>query len=199
MSLRPFVECLFMRHGETDWNRHALVQGHEDQSRLTPEGRAHVARVARSLIDEGVTLIVASDLHRAQESAEIVAHQLGRPVVTCPLLRERSFGVLEGGPRSALVTEMTGIAHDVVVDVDCAPDGGETLRALTARAEAFFALAASEWRTEHLLVVTHGGTIRALLSVANNRPLLGSRWGDVDNCSLWRANGPRDAAETPTS
>ncbi len=144
-------------------------------------------------------MIIASDLHRAQESAGIVAHELARPVLTSPLVRERSFGILEGGPRSALVAEVTGIVGDVVVDVDCAPDGGETLHALTARAAAFFALAAREWSQERLLVVTHGGTIRALLAAAANRSLQGTHWGEVENCSLWRVPFPTDSAERPTN
>ena len=142
-------------------------------------------------------MIIASDLHRAQESAEIVARELARPVITSPLLRERNFGVLEGGARSALVAGVTGILNDVVVDVDCAPDGGETLRALGVRAEAFVALAAREWSQERLLVVTHGGTIRALLAAAESISLLGSRWGEVDNCSLWRVTRLTGSVERP--
>jgi len=177
-----------MRHGETDWNRRQLVQGQEDQSRLTPEGRDRVAEVASSLKPASLTLIVASDLHRAQETAEITAEILGLVIVSSELLRERDFGSLEGGPRSALVPDVTGISNDVVVDPSARPLGGETLDEMAERGKDFLHLVADQWSDEKLLVVTHGGTIRVLEAVARHTPLLGSPWGTVDNCSLWPIN-----------
>jgi len=177
-----------MRHGETDWNRSQLVQGQEDQSRLTSKGRERVAQVATSLKPESLTLIIASDLHRAQESAAIAAEILGLVVVSSELLRERHFGSFESGPRSALVPEVTGISNDVVVDPSARPLGGETLDEMAERAKDFLRLVADQWSSERLLVVTHGGTIRVLEAVASHTPLLGSPWGAVDNCSLWRVN-----------
>jgi len=175
-----------MRHGETDWNRNQLVQGQEDQSRLTDEGRDRVAEVASSLTQESLTLIIASDLQRAQETAAITSKILGLEIVSSELLRERNFGTFEGGPRSSLVPEVTGISNDVVVDPTARPNGGETLNDMAERAEDFFHLVADQWSGEKLLVVTHGGTIRVLEAVASHTPLLGSAWGTVDNCSLWR-------------
>lgn len=175
-----------MRHGETDWNRRQLVQGHEDQSRLTDEGRQHVGNVASSLADESFTLIVASDLRRAQESAAIAATILGVAVVSSALLRERNFGPFEGGPRSALTPEVTGIRDDVVVDTTARPQGGETLDEMAQRGRVFLKLVVEKWPDENLLVVTHGGTIRVLEAVARRTSLVGSPWGTVDNCSLWR-------------
>ena len=174
-----------MRHGETDWNRSQLVQGHDDASRLTDEGRAHVGAVAATLGKESYSLIVASDLDRAQESAAIVARTLELEIVTSSLLRERSFGVLEGGPRSALTPEYTGISNDVIVDVDARPPGGESLEDMAQRAREFFDVVRHSWPSESLLVVTHGGMIRALLGVASRTPLLGSIFATVTNCSLW--------------
>lgn len=175
-----------MRHGETDWNRSQLVQGHDDASRLTDEGRAHVHAVAATLSEESFSLIVASDLDRAQESAAIVARTLQLEIVTLALLRERNFGVLEGGPRSALTPRHTGIRDDVVVDVEARPPGGESLEDMTERAHDFFDLVRRSWPSTSLLVVTHGGMIRALLGAASGEPLLGSTLGPVANCSLWR-------------
>ena len=175
-----------MRHGETDWNRSQLVQGQEDQSRLTDEGRDQVGEVASSLAFESLTLIIASDLGRAQETAAIAGKILGLEIVSSDLLRERDFGTFEGDPRSALVPDVTGIRNDVVVDPSARPDGGETLHEMAERAEDFLHLVAEKWSGEKLLVVTHGGTIRVLEAVASHTPLLGSPWGTVDNCSLWR-------------
>lgn len=175
-----------MRHGETDWNRSQLVQGHDDASRLTDEGRAHVGVVAATLGEESYSLIVASDLDRAQESATIAARTLHLEIVTLSLLRERNFGVLEGGPRSALSPENTGISNDVVVDVTARPPGGESLEDMAHRARDFFDLVSHSWPNRSLLVVTHGGMIRALLGAASGGPLLGSTLGPVANCSLWR-------------
>ncbi|HQU00445.1 MAG TPA: histidine phosphatase family protein [Acidimicrobiales bacterium] len=186
MSTPPRTELVLMRHGETDWNRSQLVQGHDDASRLTDEGREHVGAVAATLSEESFSLIVASDLGRAQESAAIAARILRLEIVTLALLRERNFGVLEGGPRSALTPQHTGVSNDVVIDVNARPPGGESLEDMAQRARRFFDLVHHSWPNTSLLVVTHGGMIRALMSAASGESLLGSTLAPVANCSLWR-------------
>ena len=85
----------FLRHGETDWNREGMMQGWIDIP-LNETGRIQ-ARGAAALLEKlPVSLIVASPLSRAHETALIVNEALKKPVLIDERLRERRFGTLEG-------------------------------------------------------------------------------------------------------
>ena len=70
-------------HGQTEWNRDGLLQGHSD-SPLTSEGRAQAMRsgaILRAHL-KGVPRIIASPLGRTQATAHIIAQCIGRPADT---------------------------------------------------------------------------------------------------------------------
>lgn len=183
---------ILLRHGESTWNELRLVQGQNDDARLTQRGREQAGAVAQELRSRDFSLIVVSDLRRATETAAVIAEVLGIAVEVDPLLRERSFGVAEGGPLDALTD--IGISDGVVTDDDVTPEGGETLRELRARAGEFVARCSGRWPNERLLVVTHGGTIRALQSYCAGTPFQGSRWDRVGNCTIWSVTPPNAPA-----
>lgn len=84
-----------MRHGETVDNARQIMQG-QTQGELNQRGREQAEQVAQRLASEPLDAIVASDLHRAIQTAEIIAEPHGLPVVTTPLLRERDWGSFTG-------------------------------------------------------------------------------------------------------
>jgi hypothetical protein len=89
---RPFI---FVRHGQTDWNKVGRIQGDTDIP-LNLTGLAQ-ARGAAQLIDGvQVDLIVSSPLRRAVATAHILADATTCPVVIDEGLKERSFGAYEG-------------------------------------------------------------------------------------------------------
>jgi len=179
---RPLV---LVRHAESSWNELRLVQGQNDEARLTDRGRQQAAAVAQELQSLEFDLIVSSDLQRAVETAAIIGEVLGLVVETEPLLRERGFGVAEGGPVAQLTEQTVGVILGVVTDDGVRPEGGETLRDLRERAGRFIELRELRWPDKRLLVITHGGTIRALQSYSEGTPFLGSKWDRVANCSVW--------------
>jgi len=174
-----------IRHGETEWNALHIIQGQDNTARLNDNGREQARVAGETLGDMGFQLIVASDLARAQETASIISSILSLDVAIDPLLRERAFGVLEKGPASALLSTHTGISDHVLVDPDARPPEGESFRDMVERSALFLDRVATEWSTRRLLVVTHGGTIRALRAAACGTPLDGLIWDRVVNCSLW--------------
>ena len=179
-----------VRHGETDWNVSRRTQGHDDRARLSAAGRAQASEVAATLATEHFDVIVASDLSRARETATIIAEVLTLDVEYEPLLRERNFGVLEGAPHRDLTGDLTGIVDDVVVDPDARPPGGESFRDVVERARRFVDATRFRYPDSKVLVVTHGGMIRALRAYYEGAPLEGLRWGAVGNCSVWRLCEP---------
>ena len=94
------MDIYLLRHGETDWNKKRLLQGHTDIP-LNEKGRAQVDDTVRRLCAAGVQMdaIISSPLKRARETAEIAALRLDYPkekIVVEELLIERGFGEGEG-------------------------------------------------------------------------------------------------------
>jgi probable phosphoglycerate mutase len=174
-----------VRHGESTWNVLGLIQGHNDVAQLTDAGRDQARAAAKSLKSLGCDRLVTSDLARALQTAEIIGSELHLEPTTDILLRERCFGVLEGEPQEMLDSKSSGIVDGVFVDPDARPEGGESFRDVVTRAGVFIEATRDFARGERLLVVTHGGTIRALRAYVEAQPLKGLHTLAVANCSLW--------------
>jgi 2,3-bisphosphoglycerate-dependent phosphoglycerate mutase len=174
-----------VRHGESTWNELGLIQGQNDLAQLTEVGRDQARAVAESLKSLGFDRLVASDLVRARQTAEIIGSGLGLIATSDSLLRERCFGVLEGEPQEMLDSERSGIVNGVIVNPDARPEGGESFRDVVTRAGIFIEATRDLLNGERLLVVTHGGTIRALRAYVEARPLEGLDAVAVANCSVW--------------
>jgi probable phosphoglycerate mutase len=184
------LSLTLVRHGESDWNVSRLVQGQNDRAQLSAEGRAQSQFLIESLRAQEFHYLVSSDLGRARETASIIGDALKLATVTDPLIRERSFGVLEGGPLAGLTSDVTGVEHGFVVNPDARPVGGESFRDVVRRAELFVEHAHAQWPDDPLLVVTHGGMIRALRAFCAQVPLEGLTWDPVGNASVWNVHTP---------
>jgi broad specificity phosphatase PhoE len=163
---------LLVRHGETAWNREGRFQGQMDVP-LSEVGRAQ-ARALRvrldvaehaHLFDDQRTAIVTSDLRRAHETAEIVFGGAGRTLHARRALREFCYGVFEGLTRHEIEERFPGAmaawAHG---DQAFAIDGGESRRAVYARAHAAVCAFLAEVAHHHVVVVGHGGVMRQLVA-----------------------------------
>ena len=115
---------------------------------------------------------------------------LGLAVHADPALRERCFGVFEGHPLHTLDAGRSGIRDERVVDTTARPEGGESLDDLYERAKMFVDGLADRPRSGDVVIVTHGGTIRALRAYCTGAPMLGTRWDVVPNGSVWKIELP---------
>ncbi len=86
---------LFMRHGETEHNASGIIQGSHN-SPLNKKGYQQAQGTAKRLKDSGISKIISSDLGRAQETAEIVARELGLDIEYWSELREADAGEITG-------------------------------------------------------------------------------------------------------
>jgi len=96
------VTLVFIRHGETDWNAEARLQGQRDIP-LNDTGRAQARRngtvLARDMPDAAGFDFVASPLGRAHETMILLRGAMGLGASgfrTDPALIEITFGVWEG-------------------------------------------------------------------------------------------------------
>ncbi|WP_243225756.1 histidine phosphatase family protein [Microbacterium sp. CIAB417] len=162
-----------VRHGQTDWNLERRIQGSTDIP-LNATGRGHALEAAAALAGGTHHAIYASPLVRARETAQIIARELGldEPGLVHDL-REREFGDGEG----MLVTDYIEQYGDWHADVP----GAETFDQVRDRALGALDVIARDARrrsapvAESVIVVAHGGVIRALLDHASGgtMPLMG--------------------------
>lgn len=147
---------LLARHGETDWNLQQRVQGHTDRA-LNDTGRAQARALAEELEGERLVAVYASDLRRARETAEAVAEGHGLTVVCDPDLREKHFGTWEG------LTDLE-IEERYPDAVRGRWGDGETTEAVSERAVAAIQRIRERHPDGTVLVVSHGGALRAILA-----------------------------------
>ncbi len=140
-----------VRHGETVDNARQIMQG-QTQGELNQRGREQAEQVAQRLASEPLDAIVASDLHRAIQTAEIIAEPHGLPVVTTPLLRERDWGSFTGRFIPDLRNEVW-------------PDDIESEEALLERARSFLINMTATYPGKRVVAVGHGIINKAVLAV----------------------------------
>lgn len=160
---------LLARHGETEWNRERLWQGHADMP-LNDHGREQARALAASLADVDLSAIYASDLHRAHETALIVAATKGLPVTAVPELREVDTGSWTGLSRAAVRDRHPAAYASFKARTGRGWEGGESYEELRTRIlAALISIARGHAADERLLVVTHAGPIRIAKAHAAGR------------------------------
>jgi broad specificity phosphatase PhoE len=90
-------DFVFLRHAESEGNAQGYLQGQVD-SPLTEQGKTQSASLAGRWKELGVHFdrLVCSPLLRARQTAAPLSAVLGVEIEFEPLLKERSFGILEG-------------------------------------------------------------------------------------------------------
>ena len=146
-----------VRHGETVDNARQIMQG-QTQGCLNEKGREQARQVARRLADEQIDAVVASDLHRAVQTAEYISALHGLPVKTTPLLRERDWGGFTG----RFIPDLKG---------EVWPDDIESEEELLLRARAFLLYITATYPGKRVVAVGHGIINKAVLAVYAQCPM----------------------------
>ena len=166
------TEILLARHGETDWNLEHRVQGHTDTP-LNATGLEQARALAEQLAREPLVAIYASDLVRARDTAAIVADGHGLEPELDPGLREKNFGSWEGLTDVAILKRFPDAVRGRWGD-------GETTEMVAERAIAVIDRIRALHPAGTVLVVSHGGPLRAILAH------LGVEHGPIGNCDVFR-------------
>ena len=155
---------LLARHGESDWNRAKRWQGHADRP-LTERGREQAHALADRLAATELDAVYSSDLERARETAEIVARSQGLDVHVLPELREVDVGSWSGLTRAEAERRFPDAFRRWAAGGE-GWDDGETYEQLSERVLRAIRTIAADHPGERVLVVAHGGTIRAVHAAA---------------------------------
>jgi broad specificity phosphatase PhoE len=151
---------LLARHGQSDWNATRRWQGHADRP-LTEKGRAQARELAARLEHIGLDAVYSSDLRRASETAVEVARAQGLQVVEYPELREVDVGSWSGLTREEAEARFP-VGFASWRDGYPGWDDGESYEAMTDRVLGTIHGMASAHKDGRVLVVSHGGPIRAI-------------------------------------
>ena len=151
------TELYLVRHGETDWNRRRLIQGRTDIP-LNDTGRQQARLTGELLARRPIGVVYASPLSRALETARIIAGEIGVAEPTPDEgLVERNYGEAEG---MGFVQVERRFPNGTPVP------GRESREEVAARVVPALLRIAAAHEGESIVVVSHGGAIRAALSVA---------------------------------
>lgn len=165
-----------VRHGETDWNRDRRIQGSTDIP-LNDTGREQAREAAAQLREQRgpsasvAPIVVASDLSRARETAEIIAAELDLPAPRVyPGLRERAYGDAEGVDAAEFIARWGDWHTAEVPGAEPWPHlrerGLQALAQVVRDARSSTAPAAAS-----VIAVTHGALIRELIRHATGGEL----------------------------
>ena len=155
-----------VRHGETDWNLAGRIQGATDIP-LNDTGRDQARATGIKMQGRKWDVIVSSPLSRAFETASIIASLIGLPEPT-PFdgLVERNYGEAEG---------MTGPELESVYPSDSPVPGREERSDVKVRVLAALHGLAHDFPGKNVVVVAHGGVIRAVLHSTTGTAFFGER------------------------
>ncbi len=155
---------LIARHGQSDWNQKKRWQGHADRP-LTDKGREQAQALADRLAHIELDAVYSSDLQRARDTAAVVAESQGLELRQLPDLREVDVGSWSGLTR---VEAEERFPEGFARWRDGYPGwkDGETYEAMTDRVLRAVDEIAAEHEGGRVLVVSHGGPIRALHAAA---------------------------------
>ena len=155
---------LLARHGESDWNRERRWQGHADRP-LTERGREQARALAARLADVDLDAVYASDLRRAHDTGATVAEPRGLPLRARPALREVDVGAWSGLTREEVAQRFPD-AFRTWTDGYPGWDDGESYEAMCQRVVGEVIRIANDHEGGCVLVVSHGGPIRAIHAAA---------------------------------
>jgi probable phosphoglycerate mutase len=180
------TELLFIRHGETDFNRQWRFQGHVDTP-LNDTGQAQSERLAARLADEPIDLLVTSDLQRTRQTAAPLIRQRGLAAASDSGWREQCFGVLEGLEVATIRDHHPDLwAAWSSHDADLAPPGGESYRQFHARVLLALQALVQAHAGRRIVVITHGGVLDMLWRTAHGLALSGARVCEIPNTGINR-------------
>ncbi len=153
---------------------------------LSLEGREQAERVGKRLATFGAQAVYSSDLKRAVETADIINKYIKAERIIRPGIRESECGEMTGMPGDYVHERYADFfTKRMRMEEDIPYPGGENCEMVYTRAiKVIEEIVAKEY--ESVIVVTHGGTIRALLT-----GIVGAGYAkwitfgrDIENCSI---------------
>jgi len=168
------MQLYVVRHQQSVANTNNIIQGPEDNSPLTQQGKNNARKLAdriyEELVGQQVYRVVSSPLERATQTARIIADRLGVPVVYDDSLVEFDPGILAGPkdqaaelyPQHLEIWNQRGDLDGIF----CAEKGDD----LQARSIYFLERYMDADKDLIEIVVSHAGFNRSMVNTATSNP-----------------------------
>lgn len=183
------MKLLFVRHGETDWNKQEKIQGCTDTD-LNETGlqQAEELGMAFEKKEHKIRKIYTSNLKRAKVTAEVIAKHLGATVTVLDGLEELNLGIWEGLSWTEVETrypkEFAAFAanrrYTIIQD-------GESYQLMLDRLLAALEKVMNE-EEEEVLLVTHSAVIRGLKTYLAGIPFEDMMQFKIPNLSVYEVD-----------
>lgn len=164
---------VLLRHGQTDWNLQHRYQGLTDIP-LNAVGEQQARDANEKLKEFRFDAVYCSDLERAQRTARLALKGIFpfEEIRFDRRLRERSFGIYEGGPY-----DKDKMPPKYIEAMAADPEGfrfpeGESLLDVEKRVRPFYDEILEKHPDETVLLVAHGSLLSIIRFIANNEPVL---------------------------
>lgn len=178
-----------VRHGETDWNKKGIIQGHSNVD-LNEMGKRQARKLANQLKHIDFDAVFSSDLLRAKKTAEVISSKRKLAIKTARVLRERSWGRLEGKFSKNLneLDELfNNLAEKQKFRYKYYPEV-ESDEELSTRLISFIREVSVTHKGKTILAVTHGGIMRAFLLRLNFLKYKNSLHNTIQNTAYIKKN-----------
>ncbi len=169
----PATRLFLVRHGETMANREYRYIGTRDDP-LSELGENQAIQLAEALSVLKVAAVYSSPLQRTFATALPIAARHSLEVQRVDDLRECDFGTWEGLTPAEIIARSPENARRLrewEQDPISAPPGGESFETLQQRVAAAVERLALEDPDQAIVLVSHVGPIKVLLSTALGAPL----------------------------
>ncbi len=185
------MRLLLVRHGLTLSNVQGRYTGQSDVP-LTEVGERQAEAVGKRLASESLDVIVSSDLQRARDTANAIAHHHNLPVWNDADLREASLGEWEG----LTYREVSTLYRELVLqrreDPNFSAPGGEFVIQIRDRVIRARTRWQSQYPNSTVVWVTHAGVIEVSLCLFLGIDLKHRRQFRHNNASITEFDLSRD-------
>ena len=154
-----------VRHGESENNLlRELDSTNEKKWPLTEAGRAQATEAGKQLKDKGIDLLFVSPIERAQETARVVASELGLPaesIISEPRIGEINVGNFNGKSLDEFFAYRREHSFGETFP------GGESHADAKKRFGEFLYEIESKYEGKNILIVTHGIGLEMLMPIVS--------------------------------
>ncbi|OBK75911.1 acid phosphatase [Mycobacterium sp. 1164985.4] len=148
---------ILLRHGETEWSKSGRHTGRTDlELTATGEERAKLAAEALAELELDHPLVVSSPMRRAVRTAELAGLTIDE---VSPLLQEWDYGRYEG----LTTPQIRETVPDWLIWTHGA-DGGESIEAVSQRADSALEVALTHMETRDVVFVGHAHFSRSMIA-----------------------------------
>jgi len=158
------MKLYVIRHGQTDWNLTQRIQGMTDVE-LNETGLTQAEEAKQKLKEYPIDIILCSPLKRARKTAEIINQEKKLDIICDSRLVERGYGEIEGKNFESLDLRTY---FDLTLNLKTS--GVEPIKSLMDRVYSVLDEIKEKYKGKNVLLVTHGGTIRAINTYFNGIP-----------------------------